>query len=154
MFQMGYPNMFWPIYMLEDEPNMPNNAMKLTICGCGKFSWLNQQCFKKPRAFHLHNDNEPLNIWDCFWLKPRIPSLLSPQSKLWWHCHDKKYQKYQNVMQTMNHQIQMLTKFTLKSIQVMNVKVDKKISYSIHPIIWNTIANFVTFCELIELGTC
>ncbi len=48
MFQMGYPNMFWPIYMLEDELNMPNiyNAMKLTICGCGKFSILNQWYFK------------------------------------------------------------------------------------------------------------
>jgi hypothetical protein len=52
----------------------------------------------------------------------------------------------------MNHQIQMLTKLTLKSFQVMNVKVDKVFSYSIHLIIWTTIANFVTFHELIELG--
>jgi hypothetical protein len=43
----------------------------------------------------------------------------------------------------MNHQIQMLTKFTLKSFQVMNVKVDKFFSYSIHPIIWKTIANVI-----------
>jgi hypothetical protein len=35
----------------------------------------------------------------------------------------------------MNHQIQTFTKLILKSFQVMNVKVDKGFSYSIHPII-------------------